>query len=87
MRRNRTGNSLVRAYTGAVDGMRMLIVAALLAIVASLAVALYYLASGRDDSNRMVHALALRVTLSIALFVLLILAWRFGLIAPHGIQH
>jgi Na+-driven multidrug efflux pump len=69
-----------------VDGIRFLIVAALIAIVASLGTALYHLASGQGDSRKMVRALAIRVGLSIALFILLIFAWRSGLIAPHGIQ-
>jgi hypothetical protein len=69
-----------------VDGIRFLVVAALIAIVTSLGMALYHLASGRGDSQKMVRALAIRVALSIALFVLLLLAWRSGLIVPHGIQ-
>jgi len=69
-----------------VDGIRFLVIAALIAIVASLGTALYHLASGRGDSRKMVRALAIRVALSIALFVLLIIAWRSGLIAPHGLQ-
>jgi hypothetical protein len=69
-----------------VDGIRILVVAALIAIVASLGTALYHLASGRGDSQKMVRALAIRVALSIALFVLLLFAWRSGLIVPHGIQ-
>ncbi|MCC7463809.1 MAG: twin transmembrane helix small protein [Gammaproteobacteria bacterium] len=67
--------------------MRLLIIATLIAIIASLGMALYHLASGRGDSRRMVRALAIRVALSIALFILLIIAWRAGLIAPHGLQH
>jgi O-antigen/teichoic acid export membrane protein len=69
-----------------VDGIRILVVGALLAIIASLGTALYHLASGRGDSQKMVRALAVRVALSIGLFVLLIVAWRAGLIAPHGLQ-
>ena len=68
------------------DGIRFLVVAALIAIVASLGTALYHLASGRGDSQKMVRALAIGVALSIALFVLLLYAWRSGLIVPHGIQ-
>jgi hypothetical protein len=34
----------------------------------------------------MVRALAIRVALSIALFILLLIAWRAGLIVPHGLQ-
>jgi len=69
-----------------VDGIRILVVGVLLAIIASLGTALYHLASGRGDSQKMVRALGVRVALSIALFVLLIVAWRVGLIAPHGLQ-
>jgi len=69
-----------------VDGIRILVVGALLAIIASLGTALYHLASGRGDSQKMVRALAVRVALSIGLFVLLIVAWHAGLIAPHGLQ-
>ena len=68
------------------DGIRFVIIAALFAIVASLGTALFHLASGRGDSGKMVRALAIRVGLSIALFILLIIAWRSGLIAPHGIR-
>jgi hypothetical protein len=69
-----------------VEGIRFLVVAALIAIVVSLGTALYHLASGRGDSQKMVRALAIRVALSIALFILLLFAWRSGLIVPHGIQ-
>lgn len=68
------------------DGIRLLVVAALIAIVASLGTALFHLSSGRGDSRKLVRALATRVALSIVLFILLILAWRSGLITPHGIQ-
>jgi hypothetical protein len=33
----------------------------------------------------MARALTLRVGLSVALFLLLMLAWRAGLIEPHGV--
>ena len=38
----------------------------------------------RDDSNALLKALTLRVSLSVLLFALLLLAWQFGWIAPHG---
>jgi ABC-type multidrug transport system permease subunit len=34
----------------------------------------------------MLVALKVRVGLSLALFFLLMIAWYFGLIAPHGLQ-
>ncbi|HEY8508996.1 MAG TPA: twin transmembrane helix small protein [Steroidobacteraceae bacterium] len=70
--------------------IRVLIIGALVAIVASLGSALFYLARGQDDSRNddsrnMVRALSWRIGLSLTLFALLMLAWRAGLIAPHDI--
>jgi hypothetical protein len=66
--------------------LRLLIFALLAAIIASLGTALYHLSSGRGDSKKMLRALTWRISLSIALFVLLMIAWRVGLITPHGLQ-
>lgn len=65
--------------------LKLLIVAVLLAIVASLGAGLFFLLRDGSDSRRMVKALTLRITLSVALFVLLLIAWASGLIQPHGI--
>jgi hypothetical protein len=65
--------------------MQFLIVATLLGIVGSLGHALFSMTSGPSDSKAMVKALTVRVALSVALFVFLLISWRFGLIAPHGI--
>lgn len=65
--------------------IRALIVVLLLAIIASLGSGLYHMVAARGDSARMVRSLAWRVGLSAALFLLIILFWRFGLIEPHGI--
>lgn len=65
--------------------MQFLIIATLLGIVASLGHALFSMTSGPTDSKAMVKALTVRVSLSVALFVLLLIGWRFGLISPHGI--
>lgn len=69
------------------NAIKILIFLLLAAIVASLGVALYHLSSGRGDSTKMMRALTVRVALSIALFVLLLIAWRAGLISPRGIHH
>ncbi|HEY4881540.1 MAG TPA: twin transmembrane helix small protein [Steroidobacteraceae bacterium] len=66
--------------------IRILIFCMLAAIIASLGSALYYLSTGRGDSKKMLRALTVRISLSVALFVLLLLAWRAGLITPHGLQ-
>jgi Protein of unknown function (DUF2909) len=64
--------------------IRILIFVLFAAIVISLGTALYHLSSGKGDSRKMVRALTVRIALSIALFVLLMIAWRAGLIAPRS---
>jgi hypothetical protein len=68
-----------------VDPIKLVVFLVLAAIVVSLGVALFHLATGRGDSGKLVRSLTLRIGLSVALFVLLMLAWRFGLIHPHGL--
>jgi len=62
-------------------------VCALAAVVLSLGSGLFHLARGRgeEDSRKLARALTVRIAISLALFVLLMLAWHFGLIAPHGL--
>lgn len=64
--------------------IKILIVACLIGIVASLGSGLFHLVNDKGDSKRMVRALTVRVALSIALFILLFIAWSQGLIQPHG---
>ncbi|WP_116811264.1 twin transmembrane helix small protein [Steroidobacter cummioxidans] len=61
-----------------------LIIACLAAIVLSLFSGLFYLVTDKGGSKKMVNALSIRVGLSVALFVLLLLAWAQGLIKPIG---
>jgi hypothetical protein len=64
--------------------IKILIVLMLVAIVASLGSALFHLSRSGGDSQKMFRALALRVGLSVGLFILLMIAWALGLITPHG---
>jgi hypothetical protein len=64
--------------------MAIVIVALLLAIVASLGHALSSMSSGPDRSQRMAQALTVRITLSVALFALLMAGYHFGWIQPSG---
>ncbi len=65
---------------------RLLIVAILIAIIFSLGTALFQMATGKGDSGKMLKALIWRIGLSVALFLLLLLAWRAGLIKPNGVK-
>jgi O-antigen/teichoic acid export membrane protein len=66
--------------------VKVLILLLLAAIVISLGTALFHLGTGKGDSQKLLRALTVRIVLSLALFVLLMIAWRAGLIAPHGLQ-
>ncbi len=65
--------------------MKFLIVACLIAIVVSLGSGLFHLVNDKGESKRMVRALTIRIALSVALFILLFIAWSQGLIQPHGL--
>ena len=65
--------------------IRILIIAVLVGIVASLGSALFQLSRKAGDSRKLARDLTIRIALSVALFILLMLAWHFGLIAPHGL--
>ena len=66
---------------------------AFLAILASLAAAVFFMLWGgraSDGENpaktgRMAKALTVRVALSVALFVCILIGWKLGYIAPHGL--
>jgi len=64
--------------------VKLLIVACLIAIVVSLGSGLFHLVNDKGESRRMVRALTLRIALSVALFILLFIAWWQGMIEPHG---
>ncbi|QWE12350.1 twin transmembrane helix small protein [Polynucleobacter sp. AP-Titi-500A-B4] len=66
--------------------MKWIIPIVLLMIVASLGSALYYMMKDKGNSARMVHSLMLRIGLSIALFLGILLAHYFGLIQATGIK-
>jgi hypothetical protein len=65
--------------------VKVLRILLLLVIVGSLGTALVYLVKDRTRSPRTVKALTVRIGLSIGLFILLLLAYRFGLLHPHGL--
>lgn len=66
--------------------MKWIILVVLLIIVASLGSALFYMMKGRGNSSKMVHSLMLRIGLSIALFIGILVAHYFGLIEATGIR-
>jgi hypothetical protein len=71
--------------------MTVIIVVALVGILAALASAGVFMLKrpkGGDSQSadkRMARALAVRVGVSVALFLLILLAWKMGWISPKGI--
>ena len=66
--------------------MKILVAIAFCLILFSMGSALFFLMKDKGRSNRTVRALAMRVGFSIALFLLILLAYHFGLIQPTGIR-
>jgi len=55
------------------------------AILASLGVALVALFRGGRNSQTLLRALTIRVSLSVLFFLLLMLGWSLGVLQPHGL--
>ena len=72
--------------------MDYLVALAFVAILASLASALYFMIRGgrsadaAQKSRNMARALAFRVGFSVLLFVCILLAWKLGYIHPTGLH-
>jgi hypothetical protein len=62
--------------------IKLLILVAFVAILASLASGLVYLFKDDQGSRRLVRALTWRISLSVAMFVVLLLAYAMGWIEP-----
>jgi len=65
---------------------KIIVVLFLFAIIASLGSGLFYLVKDKGSSNRTVRALTVRISLSVLLFMLLMLGYLTGLLQPHGIH-
>ncbi|MBY0412035.1 MAG: twin transmembrane helix small protein [Burkholderiaceae bacterium] len=78
--------------------MKYLVLIAFIGILASLASALYFMMRGgrndasetssssqRSKGNYMVKALAVRVGLSVILFLCILIAWKLGYVQPSGL--
>jgi hypothetical protein len=66
--------------------MQFLIVLLLAVIVGSLGHALFSMSSGAARAQQMAQALTVRITVSVALFVLLLVGYHFGWIEPRSIH-
>lgn len=64
--------------------IKLLVVFTLLAIIGSLFSGLWFLYRDRGEGTRAVRALTIRIGLSISLFVLLLVSYRFGLVPGYS---
>jgi hypothetical protein len=67
--------------------MKILVAIAFMLIIASLGSALFYLMRDKGQSNNTVKALAIRVGLSVALFISLLIAHWLGWIETTGLRY
>jgi len=69
--------------------MTFFVAIAFLAILASLASALFFMLRGSsqnpEKSKRMAYALAIRIGVSVVLFICILVSWKLGIIQPTGI--
>ena len=69
--------------------MTYLVAIAFLAILASLATALFFMmkdgTNGKAKTSNMAKALAFRIGLSVLLFVCILISWKLGYIQPTGL--
>lgn len=63
--------------------IKLVVILALILILGSLFSALFYLAKDKGRGDRTVKALTLRISLSIALFILLLIGYQMKLIGHH----
>jgi hypothetical protein len=64
---------------------KILVVLILFTIIGSLFSGLFYLIRDKGASDRTVRALTVRISLSVLLFVLLMIGYATGLLQPHGV--
>ncbi|MGA0023892.1 MAG: twin transmembrane helix small protein [Burkholderiales bacterium] len=63
--------------------MRIVVILFIIVILASLGSALYYMVRDRGTTERTAKALTIRIVLSIALFLLLMIGFQTGLITTR----
>jgi hypothetical protein len=64
---------------------KIIVILFLIFIIGSLFSGLFYLVKDKGTSERTVRALTLRISLSVILFILLMIGYATGLLQPHGV--
>ncbi|WP_395377624.1 twin transmembrane helix small protein [Marinicella sp. W31] len=66
--------------------MKYIIILVFCFILYSLGSAMFYLVKGQGKSDNTVRFLTVRIAISVALFLFIILAMKLGWIVPHGLS-
>ena len=66
--------------------MHILVAIALVGILAALAAAGFFMLRNKAGTRQMARALTVRISVSVALFLLILLSWKMGWIEPTGFQ-
>lgn len=65
---------------------KIIVILFLFIIIGSLFSGLFYLVKDKGASDRTVKALTIRISLSVLLFILLMIGYATGLLQPHGVM-
>jgi predicted permease len=65
---------------------KAVVILLLIVIVIALSSGMFFLVKDKGQTDRTVKSLTVRIILSIALFILLLIGFATGLIRPHGIN-
>jgi hypothetical protein len=64
---------------------KLIIIFIMIIIAGSLASGLFFLVRDSGHTKRTVKALTVRISISVSLFIFLLIAFKLGFIKPHGI--
>ena len=64
---------------------KIIIIFAMIIIAGSLISGLLFLVRDSGDSKRTVKALTIRISISVCVFIFILIAFKLGLMKPHGI--
>ena len=65
---------------------KLFIIFVMIIIAGSLFSGLFFLVSDKNNSQRTVKALTIRITISLSLFIFLFIAFKLGWIHPHDLS-
>ena len=67
--------------------IKFVIFALLVVVLYCLGSALYFMLKGKSDGTQMAKALTWRISLSLLVFILLLISFLMGWIHPHGLPN